>query len=126
MLVEWTGVAAAVATFGGVWAGHVGVRMIEFRARRLGPAMAILAAAGLGLEALAAASGTSLAAVAEGILGMILVFDAFELRRQFHRVREGRARANPQNPRHRPHIASGHAVTVDPLAHAAAVEELAP
>ena len=51
--------------------------------------MAILAAAGLGLEALAAASGTSLVGSRRGHLGMTLVFDAFELRRQFHRVCEG-------------------------------------
>lgn len=106
--------AAALATFGAIWAGHVGVRLIEFRARRLGPAAAILVAAGLGLEVLAARSGAPPIAAAEGIVGMTLIFDAFELRRQFRRVREGRARANPLNPRHAPHIA-GRALVGDPL-----------
>lgn len=104
MQADWTGVAAALAVFGGVWAGHVGVRAIEFRSLRIAPAMAFLAAAGLGFEALAMLSGHSLSAVAEGIVGMTLLFDAFELRRQFRRVREGRARANPDNPRHKPYI----------------------
>jgi len=113
--MEWTGVAAALATFGAIWAGHVGVRLIEFRARRLGPAAAILVAAGLGLEVLAARSGAPPIAAAEGIVGMTLIFDAFELRRQFRRVREGRARANPLNPRHAPHIASGRALVGDSL-----------
>jgi hypothetical protein len=115
MRLEWVGLVAALAAFGAVWVGHVGVRLIEFRSRRLGPAVAILVAAGSGLEAIAASSGASSAAVAEGIVGMTLIFDAFELRRQFRRVREGRARANPLNPRHRPFIDSGSAVLVDPL-----------
>jgi hypothetical protein len=115
MRTEWTGVVAALAAFGSVWAGHVGVRAVEFRARRLGPAMAVLAAAGLGLEVLATISGNSLFAVAEGIMGMTLLFDALELRRQFRRVREGRARANPRNPRHGPYIESGVAFVADPF-----------
>jgi hypothetical protein len=123
---EWTGAVAALATFGGVWAGHVGVRAVEYRARRLGPAMAILAAAGLGIEALAAVSGAGPAAAAEGIVGMTLLFDAFELRRQFRRVREGRARANPSNPRHAPFIASGRALAADPLDRDRALRESAP
>lgn len=112
---EWTGVVAAFAAFGGIWAGHVGVRAIEFRSLRLAPAMAVLAAAGLALEVLASLSGSGLLAVAEGIVGMTLLFDALELRRQFRRVREGRARANPRNPRHVPYIATGIASIVDPL-----------
>jgi len=112
---EWTGIVAAFAVFGGVWAGHVGVRAIEFRSLRLAPAMAVLAAAGLALEVLASLSGAGLLAVAEGIVGMTLLFDALELRRQFRRVREGRARANPRNPRHRPYIESGVALVADPL-----------
>jgi hypothetical protein len=112
---EWTGVVAALAVFGAVWAGHAGVRAIEYRSLRLAPAMAILAAAGLALEVLASLSGIRLFAVAEGIVGMTLLFDAFELRRQFRRVRDGRARANPLNPRHRPYIESGVALVADPL-----------
>jgi hypothetical protein len=113
--MQLMGFVAALATFGGVWAGHVGVRLIEFRSRRLGPPMALLAAAGLGLEALAAASGMSLVAAVEGIVGMTLLFDALELRRQFRRVREGKARANPLNPRHALYIDSGRALVADPL-----------
>ncbi len=116
MRTEWTGLAAAIATFAGVWAGHVGVRLIEYRSRRLWPAAVLFATAGLGLEALAALSGAGPASAAWGILGMTLLFDAFELGRQFRRVREGRASANPLNPRHAPYIASGHALVEDPLA----------
>jgi len=106
MSAQWTGLAAAAATFAGVWAGHAGVRTIEFRAARLWPAASLLAAGGLGLEALAAIAGSAPAAAAAGILGMTLLFDAIELSRQFRRVREGRAPANPDNPRHAPYLAA--------------------
>lgn len=111
MQVQWTGIVAALATFGGVWAGHVGVRAIEYHARRLVPAQALLAAMGLGLELLSASTPSLLLAVASGILGMTLLFDALELRRQFRRVREGRAPANPANPRHAPYLAAAKAKT---------------
>jgi hypothetical protein len=116
MSAQWTGLAAAAATFAGVWAGHVGVRWIEFHAARLWPAAVLLAAAGLGLEALAAVSGAGPAAAAWGILGMTLIFDAFELRRQFRRVREGRAPPNPENPRHAPYLAAGNAMSPGSIA----------
>ncbi|MDA8425911.1 MAG: DUF4491 family protein [Treponema sp.] len=106
MSAQWTGLVAAAATFAGVWAGHVGVRRIEFRAARLWPPAVLLAAGGLGLLALAATSGSGPGAAAWGILGMTLVFDALELFRQFRRVREGRAPANPGNPRHAPYLAA--------------------
>ena len=103
--LEFAGLAAAAATFGGIWLGHVSVRAIEFRAPRLRLPAALFIAAGLALEALAVAGGRrgagSLALTgAAGILGMTLIYDAFELRRQWRRVLKGRAPSNPANPRH--------------------------
>jgi len=103
--LEFAGLAAAAATFGGIWFGHVTVRAVEYRARRLWLPASIYVAAGCALEALAlagpalAGGGLALSGAA-GILGMTFLYDAFELRRQQRRVLKGRARANPANPRH--------------------------
>ena len=98
--LEYSGLAAAAATFCGIWFGHVSVRAIEFRARSLAPPAALFIAAGLACEALALAIPRLALSCAAGILGMTLIYDAFELRRQRRRVLKGRARANPANPRH--------------------------
>ncbi len=101
---EFAGLAAAAATFGGIWFGHVSVRAVEYSAPRLWLPAAVYVAAGCALEVLAVAAaghagGLALSGAA-GILGMTLIYDAFELRRQWRRVLRGRARANPANPRH--------------------------
>jgi hypothetical protein len=48
-----------------------------------------------------------------GIAGTTLWFDALELRRQYKRVIKGHAPANPHNPRHAPHLATGQATTTN-------------
>ncbi len=52
-----------------------------------------------------------------GILGITLLFDAFELTRQQKRVKKGHAPANPNNPRHAKFLADpgSHATTLDLL-----------
>ncbi len=113
--MELSGLAAAAATFGGVWFGHVSVRRIEFAAKRLGPPMLAFALAGLGCEALALALPDFALSAFFGILGATLLYDSFEFSRQWKRVLKGHARANPLNPRHQAALASGRAVLIDPL-----------
>ncbi len=115
MTLNAIGVVAALATFLGVWIGHVTVRKVEYRAPDLRVPMLIAAIIGLALE-IAALSSTSLyVSGACGILGMTALFDALEFRRQFKRVKKGHAPANPNNPRHAPLLAAGQATTIDLL-----------
>jgi len=43
-----------------------------------------------------------------GILGITLLWDAFEIYRQQNRVKHGHAPANPNNPRHARFLADPH------------------
>jgi hypothetical protein len=109
------GIVAALATFLGVWIGHVTVRKVEYRAPDLRVPMLIAALIGLALEVVALSSSSLYVSGACGILGMTALFDALEFRRQFNRVKKGHAPANPHNPRHAPLLAEGRATTVDLL-----------
>ncbi|HEX8991562.1 MAG TPA: DUF4491 family protein [Anaerolineales bacterium] len=94
------GLAAAASAFLGIWLGHVSVRRIEFASRRLWlPAVGFLAL-GFILEALSLVVHALPASAALGIVGITLLWDALELKRQENRVRKGHAPANPNNPRH--------------------------
>ncbi len=114
MLNEIGGVAA-LATFFGVWIGHVTVRKVEYRAPDLRVPMFSAAIAGLALEVVALSSSSLYVSGMCGILGMTAWFDALEFRRQFKRIKKGHAPANPHNPRHAPLLAEGTATTVDLL-----------
>ena len=116
MAIEYAGLAAAAATFSGVWFGHVAVRRIEFAAPSLGMPIILFALLGLFSEGLALASPAFSASALFGILGATFLYDVIEFRRQERRVLEGRARANPLNPRHRAAIEAGKAILEDPLA----------
>jgi hypothetical protein len=109
------GLVVALATFLGVWFGHVVVRKIEFSAPSLTPPMLVAAISGVLLEAIALASDSLYLSGACGILGMTALFDAVEFRRQYRRVAKGHAPANPDNPRHAPWLAEGQATTLDRL-----------
>ena len=109
------GVVAALATFFGVWIGHVTVRRVEYHAPELRVPMLIAALTGLALEVVALSSSSLFVSGACGILGMTALFDALEFRRQFKRVKQSHAPANPRNPRHAPLLAEGRATTVDLL-----------
>ncbi|MBN1304183.1 MAG: DUF4491 family protein [Anaerolineales bacterium] len=94
------GLASAAALFTGVWAGHVAVRTIEARIRKLWPPVIFFLALGLILEFLSLCSENDLLSAILGILGITAVWDGFEFVRQEKRVKKGHAPANPENPRH--------------------------
>lgn len=98
--MNFTGLAAALAAFGGVWFGHVAVRKIEFRMADLRLPAIVFAACGAALAVLSLRSAGNPLSAACGILGVTLLWDALELRRQARRVGAGHAPANPTNPRH--------------------------
>ena len=98
--MNWSGLAAASATFLGVWLGHVAVRRIEFVSVRLWPPALSLVLLGLALEAGSLASAYQPLSILLGILGVTVLWDALELARQAKRVRRGHAPANPANARH--------------------------
>ncbi len=100
MNLNLTGLAAALATFLGIWLGHVAVRHFEARMADIRPAMALCVSLGLGLWAGAWLTDSAPLAAALGILGMTLLWDALEFFRQQKRVKIGHAPANPSNPRH--------------------------
>ncbi|MBX0326547.1 DUF4491 family protein [Oscillochloris sp. ZM17-4] len=116
-MLQLTGLWMAIATFLGIWWGHVGVRWLEARSadvRR--PALALISIGiGLNLYSLFAPSLT-IAGVCS-IIGITLLWDAFELYRQQRRVIKGHAPANPANPRHAAYLAApdSHATTADLL-----------
>jgi hypothetical protein len=94
------GFVAALATFLGIWFGHVSVRRIEFISPSLWPPALISAALGAALEIGSLSSHSIHASAALGILGITLLWDALEFPRQQRRIQKGHAPANPQNPRH--------------------------
>lgn len=113
MTLNWIGVVAAAATFFGVWFGHVGVRKIEYRSPAIWLPAIIALALGLALELGALLSNNLYVSGALGIVGMTLLWDALEFRRQHKRVAKGHAPANPDNPRHARLLAAGKATTID-------------
>jgi uncharacterized membrane protein YfcA len=98
--INFIGLAAALATFLGIWLGHVFVRKIEFNSQSLW--LPVLGASLLGLicEYLSLQIETQWLSAAFGIFGITLLWDALEFKRQEKRVIKGRAPANPCNPRH--------------------------
>lgn len=122
------GVVAALATFFGVWLGHVTVRKVEYIAPDIRVPMIIALVIGLILEIAALSSDSLYISGACGIMGMTVLFDALEFRRQYRRVKKGHAPANPNNPRHAKALAEGQATTVDwlkrePVGHAVNAQE---
>lgn len=115
MEMNFIGLAAAAATFFGVWLGHVSVRKIEREVERIWIPAAIALALGLGLELVSLRTDNPLIATICGIIGVTLLWDSLELGvRQPRRVREGHAPANLNNPRHAQILAAHpHATTID-------------
>ena len=100
MEMNFVGVAAALATFFGVWIGHISVRKFERKFANLWIPAGVAIALGSGcMLASFLASDLALSA-AGGILGVTLFCDAYEFFHQQQRVRHGHAPANPNNPRH--------------------------
>lgn len=101
MELNLAGLSAALATFLGIWGGHVAVRKFEANLRDLRPALAICVLLGLGTLAAALLTDSMPVSAALGILGVTLLWDAFEFHRQEKRIQTGHAPANPHNPRHK-------------------------
>jgi hypothetical protein len=94
------GLIAGLSTFLGIWLGHAAVRKVESFAPALWLPMLFFAGAGLALEYFSLQVSSRGLSACLGILGITLLWDAFELTRQQKRVRKGHAPANPRNPRH--------------------------
>lgn len=114
-MLQLAGFWMAVATFLGIWWGHVGVRWLEAHSTSIVPPMIVLSLAGFGLNVYALfAPNLALAGVCS-IIGITMMWDAFELYRQQKRVLKGHAPANPRNPRHAAYLATGSPVTTEDL-----------
>ncbi len=100
MELNLTGLAAALATFLGVWWGHVAVRYIEARLVDIRPAVVVAVLVGLALWTAALLVEWRPLSAALGIFGVTVMWDAYEIVRQEKRVKAGHAPANPRNPRH--------------------------
>jgi len=100
MQLNFIGVAAALATFLGVWMGHVLVRKIERDTVDLRIPIGIFLTLGLGFASLSLLTPNLILSAVSGIFALTLVWDSHEFIRQQKRVRNGRAPANPNNPRH--------------------------
>lgn len=98
--MNWIGVVAALTAFFSIWFGHVAVRKIESISPKIWIPSTIFVALGLVAEFLSLSTANRPWSTALGILGITLLWDAFELTRQQHRIIKGHAPANPHNPRH--------------------------
>lgn len=108
MEVNTLGVTAAITAFISIWLGHVAVRKIEAASRMIAAPVVISVLLGLLVEyASLSVDNLHLKAVF-GIIGVTLLWDAFEFIRQQRRVRKGHAPANPNNPRHAAFLAESH------------------
>lgn len=92
--LQWSGPVLAVVTFLTIWWGHVLVRITHYHfGTRPAPAIFL---AGLLLLLGSTQTSNDLLSAALGIVGLTLVWDAFELHRQELRVRLGHAPLNPK------------------------------
>lgn len=94
------GLTAAITAFLTIWIGHVAVRKIEAEARNIKTPMFIAIAFGLITGYFSLISVNRPLSTVLGILGITLLWDAFEIYRQQNRIKKGHAPANPNNPRH--------------------------
>ena len=94
------GLVAAVTAFLTIWIGHVAVRKVEAEALNIKKPMFIAIALGLITEYLSLITVNRQLSTVLGILGITLLWDAFEIYRQENRIKHGHAPANLNNPRH--------------------------
>lgn len=117
MELNFLGLIAAVTAFFSIWIGHVSVRKIEAVTVRLWKPIITAIALGLVLGYAALTVSNRPLSTVCGILGITLLWDAFEIKRQAQRIRKGHAPADPNNPRHSAMLAAAdsHATTLDIL-----------
>lgn len=94
------GFIAGLATFAGIWLGHVAVRRIEFVSRTIWLPSLAFAILGVVFEWFSLLAIDPHLSIVFGILGIIFLWDAFEFTRQQRRVIKGHTPTNPANPRH--------------------------
>ena len=119
MELNFVGLAAALATFFGVWWGHVSVRKIERETVNIWIPTVVAVVLGMGLWIASTLTSSLPLSAASGILGVTLLWDALEIAiRQPKRIKHGHAPANPNNPRHVKILAEyPAATTIDLLDH---------
>jgi uncharacterized protein DUF4491 len=100
MTINSLGPIAAFTAFFSIWFGHVAVRKIESISPTISIPSAIFAILGIACEWVSLIAPILQVATVFGILGITLLFDAFELTRQERRIIKGHAPANPENRRH--------------------------
>lgn len=100
MEMNFVGIAAALATFLGVWVGHVTVRTVERNAIHLWIPIGFFLALGLAFVSLSLTTPSLILSAGSGILAVTFLWDALEFIRQQKRVKVGHTPANPNNPRH--------------------------
>ena len=98
--INLVGLAAALATFFGVWLGHVSVRKLERETVNLWIPSFIALVLGIVFETASSLTSSLVLSAMCGILGVTLLWDALEFFRQQKRIKRGHAPANPNNPRH--------------------------
>jgi len=111
MSLNWIGLVAALATFFGVWIGHVTVRKIDYISQTVWLPASLAFILGISLELGALYIENAYISAALGILGITVLWDSLEFWRQHHRVIRGHAPANPDNPRHQHILAESSAAT---------------
>ena len=109
------GFVVALATFLGIWFGHVVVRKIEFISPIIWLPAGIFTVLGIGFEYLGLRSAGRQLSVAFAIFGITLLWDALEFYRQQARIKIGHAPANPDNPRHVRIMKNFPTATLDPF-----------
>ncbi|MBE0408669.1 MAG: DUF4491 family protein [Anaerolineales bacterium] len=130
MSLNWIGLIAALATFSGIWIGHVTVRKVDYVSSSVWLPSIVALAIGILLEVIALVSSNPYHSTALGIVGITVLWDGLEFWRQHHRIIRGHAPANPDNPRHQRILAeNSSATTIDwlarnPTGRAISVEEM--
>jgi len=123
------GLIAAITAFLTIWIGHVAVRKVEAETRDIRLPMFIAIALGLATEYFSLTSVHRPLSIVLGILGITLLWDAFEIYRQQNRIKHGHAPANPNNPRHAKILAEYSSATTldllkrDPIGRSVSPEE---
>jgi len=113
--LQFAGFWMAVATFLGIWSGHVGVRWLEARSPNVQLPALILMATGLALNIYSLFAPTFIISGVTSIFGITVIWDGIEMFRQQQRVKKGHSPANPHNPRHAAYLAAGTATTEELL-----------